>query len=364
MGPSSGRATSGGAEHLDVRLLRFRNRPDREEPALLALELIAAGRTHDALEVVDLALRRDPEDVDVLLGCGIAAARSGQLAFAQWVLTRAAKAAPDWVEPRRWLARVLVMRGKHARAVDVARCALAAGDDAADIAEMVRRDDRRRALDARIEAFRRDRDVEEPALLAADLLADERAADALAVARLGLASEEDPDLRVAEARALLALGDREGAERSLEMALDQAPAWEEPVRMLCDLLLDRGALPEALSLVERALAATPASEALRDLRARVEVAMRAAGVEHPAEQDTALDQLLATRDTVDPISDQPRSSLAHRFTAGSRAAPRGGRGARPGWLSRVARWLFGLAPSAPGARAAPCQAVRISPGDT
>src|SRR5688572_5112440 len=91
---------------LDLRLLKFRNRPEGEDPALLALELAHAGRTQDAIEVVDDALARDPDDVDLLLGCGLAAERAGKLAFAQLVLTRAAIADRSWAEPLRHLSHV------------------------------------------------------------------------------------------------------------------------------------------------------------------------------------------------------------------------------------------------------------------
>lgn len=330
-------------ERLDVRLLRFRNRSDVEEPALLALELVSAGRVYDALEVVDLALERDPDDIDLLLGCGVAAAQAGQLAFAQLVLTRAAKRAPEWVEPLRWLARVLAMRGQHARAIEVARRALAAGDCDPEIVAMVRRDDRRRELDARIAAFEADPDRDDPALLAAALLAEERADDALAVARAALAREEDADLRFVEARALLALGRREEAEAVLGKLVTRAPDWEEPARLLGQLRLERGALIEAIEVVEQALSASPAHEELRRLRERIEQAMSGAGIERSVERGATFEELLATRHADDPDGERSlRELVALRTLVGEEATsdvPSPGRGAR---LLRVARHLFGL----------------------
>ena len=62
---------------LNVRVLRFRHSPHREDPALLAQELLELGRHEDALELLEMALAREPGDADLellrgraLLGAG------------------------------------------------------------------------------------------------------------------------------------------------------------------------------------------------------------------------------------------------------------------------------------------------------
>ncbi|AKF05189.1 tetratricopeptide repeat protein [Sandaracinus amylolyticus] len=338
----AGATFEGTLDHqLDVRVLRFRSRPDSEEPALLALELVSAGRTHDALEVVDSALQADPDDVDLLLGCGVAAVRTGQLTFAQLVLTRAAKKAPEWAEPLRWLAMVLSMRGREERAADVARRALAAGatDDATR--ELVRRHERRVALDARLARFRDDPEHEEPALLAQALLDDEREAEALEVIASALGREEDADVLVVEARARTARREHARAEDALRRALALAPEWSEPARLLGTMLADRGALLEALPIVERALARNLDDGALVALLGRIEDQMRAAGISRPELADAHLDDLLSTLDRIDPIGDETRREIAPSEPVRKRS----------GWLPRIARRFFGMPePTTPSTR--------------
>lgn len=354
MNAHSGTATfEGTVDHqLDVRVLRFRSRRDSEEPALLALELVAAGRTADALEVVDAALRADPDDVDLLLGCGVAAMRSGELTFAQLVLTRAAKQAPDWSEPLRALAKVLVLRGREDRAADVARRAieLDGGDD--ETRALVRRHERRVALDVRIARFRETPEEEEPALLAQALLEEGRERESLEVIAAALARDtDDADLRVVEARARIARHEHGAAEEALRRALAQAPEWSEPARMLGTLLADRGALLEALPIVERALARNLEDEALVALRGRIEEQMAAAGIERPELADARLDALIATLDRIDPIGDATRQGLARCDTLVDVPSPVDPARRRTGWLPSFARRLFGGVPeAAPKAR--------------
>jgi tetratricopeptide (TPR) repeat protein len=334
----------GAHDHqLDVRLLRFRNRPDREDPAMLALELVTAGRTHDAIEVVDAALVADPDDVDLLLGCGLAALRAHQLAFAQLVLTRAARQAPTWSEPLSALAKVLAMRDRPAKAVDVARRALSLGADDAALAAMVEVDDRRRALDARLAAFRADPDATDPALLAHALLEDARELDALEVAELALARDDDADLHVVAARARLARREPDAARDALARAISLAPDWAEPARMLAELLASEGALLDALPVVERALARNLEDASLVALRSRIEDAMRDAGIVRPEITDASVDDLLTTLDRIDPIGDETRRGLRRCDTLVDAASPlsddeRPRR--RTGWLPRIARSLF------------------------
>lgn len=336
-----------GGHPLDVRVLRFRNRPEREDPAMLALELASAGRTHDAIEVVDAALIADPDDVDLLLGCGVAAMRADQLAFAQLVLTRAARQAPTWGEPLRCLAKVLARRGRQDKAIEVARRAIDVGADDAELTEMVRRDDRRRALDAQLMRFREDPDAVEPSLLAQELLAEERALDALEVAERGLARDDDADLHVITARARLHRRERELAKDALARATTAAPEWAEPARMLGELLADEVALLAALPIVERALVHNLDDGALVALRSRIETAMSDAGIQRPEASDAGVDELLSTLDRIDPIGDETRRALSRgRSHAHELDRPR----ARTGWLPRIARTLFGRAPAEAPAR--------------
>lgn len=337
---------------LDLRLLRLRSRPDAEDPAMIALELALAGRTHDAIEVVDEALARDPEDVDLLLGCGLAAMGAGQLAFAQIVLTRAALADRGWTEPLRHLARVLERRGRGDRALQVARHAVAAGDRDPGLVAKVLADDARRALDARLRAFRQDPDLDEPSLLAQALAAQDRWDDALAIVLEAIAGDDDADLRVIEARARTVRGEHDEAERALARALELAPAWAEPARMLADRQLDRGAMLPALATIERAIVASPEDASLGASRDRILEAMAHAGVTRPGVADAQLDTLLGELDRIDPIGDDTRAG----FVRGEDTLldiPTEPARRRTGWLPTIARSLFGRARSsdlAPAAR--------------
>lgn len=311
---------------LDLRILRFRSRPV-EDPALLALELVSAGRAHDAIEVVDTALGRDPDDVDVLLGCGLAAMRAGKLSFAQWVLTRAALAAPGWSEPLRSLSEVLAMRGREQASLAVARRALAAGDRDPRLSARVQEADRAGALDARLASFRADPGRHEPALLAGEFAAAGRTSDALAVLETALSREDDADLRWVEARVRDARGDHAGAEAALCRAVALAPDWEEPVLALAAKLRDRGAHREALAVVSRALASRVESQALDALRGELEKALPPT----PAQAAVAVDRLLGDLDRVDPIGEETRRDLAHNDTLVDEPAIR----KRKGWLPRI-----------------------------
>jgi tetratricopeptide (TPR) repeat protein len=339
---SSEESSEESSHQLDLRLLKFRNRPEREDPSMLALALVGAGRAHDAIEVIDAALTADPDDADLLVSCGLAATRSGQLAFAQLVLTRAAKVAPDWAEPIRGLVAVLELRGQKDRALAVARHAIRVGASDAALAEMIRKDDRRRALDARIAALRADADAEDAALLGQELLAEDRAGDALEVATMHIGSGPiDADLAMVQARAHLARNDRDRACDALARALEAAPDWSEPAAMHAELRLDEGALEAARGLVERALVAAPEQSDLATLHERIAQAMREAGIERARAADVALDRLIGTLETIDPIGDETRRILEHGARAGKEEeAPKRPR-RRPGWLPSFAKTLVG-----------------------
>ena len=343
------------AHALDLRVLRYRNRPGTDEPALLALELVSAGRTHDALDVVDDALLHDPDDLDVLLGCALAAVRTERLAFAQLVLTRAAQRAPEWTEALTLLAQVLTLRGCQERAIEVARRAVASGATDGAVRALVRVEDWRLALDTRLAALRADPLREEPALLAHEFLAVDRAKDALAVIELGLGLEDDADLRRIEARTRARLGDHAGARRALERALELAPLWWEATLDLTVLMLDQGALLDAHALVEAGLRAQPDEGSLLALLGQVLDAMEEAGVAPPAATTGPVST--ASDDATAPFLLEPRAQNATQFLLVAReeapaAAPparRDGSGAhrilgerrRSGWLPRITRSLVG-----------------------
>ena len=104
---------------LDVRLLRFRNRPGSEEAVALARSLLEAGRLSEAVEVASGALAQQPENGTLLLLEGQAWLRQGDFLRAQASLLRAARADPNSKEPFRWLGEVLLKRGDPQRAVEV-----------------------------------------------------------------------------------------------------------------------------------------------------------------------------------------------------------------------------------------------------
>ncbi len=116
----SAHTTTRGDHTLNLRVLRFRRAPDREEPVMLALDLCARQRFEDAIDVAEAALDRAPDDAELLLPLGRAYYEDGQHERAQAVLVAAAKAEPCWAEPFAWLARVLDARGRTDKATELA----------------------------------------------------------------------------------------------------------------------------------------------------------------------------------------------------------------------------------------------------
>ena len=113
---------------LNVRVLRFRHSPHREDPSLLAHELLERGRHEDALELLEMALSREPGDADLELLRGRALIGAGDLPSAKETLIRAARAAPGWAAPLTWLSRALsIGEGSSARAGAIARRARTLG---------------------------------------------------------------------------------------------------------------------------------------------------------------------------------------------------------------------------------------------
>ncbi|HBQ19362.1 MAG TPA: hypothetical protein DEF51_52295 [Myxococcales bacterium] len=254
--------------HLDLRVLRFRSDPKRDEPAMLAQELLSQGRLEEAVELTERTLELDPTDADLLLTHGCALARLGQLETAQLAFTRAAKRDPDWVEPWVQLAEVLLTRGKPARAVQVIERGLAV--DARDARLL--QSQSRATLELRAHAYCEAPDEgEDPAMLATQLLAGERADLAFEVTRTALLSElDDVDLLVAHAKASRAMGDLDEAISALRTASYEAADWTEIWELLAEAHEAAGENERARDAAAKGLLVDPASEALRALHERME----------------------------------------------------------------------------------------------
>jgi tetratricopeptide (TPR) repeat protein len=221
---------------LNVRCVRFRHRPDREEPALFARELLAADRATDALEVIDLALANEPGDHDLLLARAHALLATGQARHGEEALIRVAKASPDWAAPLSALTRLLAARGDGARALGMAQRARTLGADDTTVGRIVAADETGRKLDARLDRFRSD-GAEEPVMLSRALEGADRLADAERVLREAM--ERDPD--DADTLAALARLERIGGrtDEAVELyrrARTLAPGWDTAERALLSLV--------------------------------------------------------------------------------------------------------------------------------
>jgi Flp pilus assembly protein TadD len=232
---------------LNLRVIRFRTEPEREEPALLTQALIDSGRADEALELAADALARDPRDPDLHLVYGVALSRLGRLEEAQRALVRAARLAPDWAEPLRHLAEVLLRRNRAEQALAVADKALAMDTDDPALATL-----RRSALlSVRALRFVRGMSDDEPVMLAQELMACGLTEAAFEVTRTALIHEvDDVDLLVTHARAARARGDLEGALGALTTAAFEAPDWPEIERLVAEIRAE-------LASSEQALAAEP-----------------------------------------------------------------------------------------------------------
>ena len=108
-----------GSANLDTRLLRYRGSGRDENVVALAEDLLSAGRTDDAQEVVRRSLEANPTDGQLLLLDGRTRMASGDLLGAQASLLKAARALPKSKGPFRWLGEVLLKRDDPARAAKV-----------------------------------------------------------------------------------------------------------------------------------------------------------------------------------------------------------------------------------------------------
>lgn len=252
---------------LNLRVLRFRSQPDREEPALLAQALLDSGQFEDALQLTSDALARDPSDAELWLGHGVALARLGRVPEAQRAIMKAANAEPEWAEPWRHLAEILLRRERPEQALAVADRALELQPDD----EQLRALRRSAALSVRVRRFTQRPADEEPAMLAQELIASGRVDDAFEVTRTALVSEvDDVDLLMTHARAARARGELEEALGALSTASFEAPDWSAIWRELAEVQSALGLRQEALVSVRRALELEPGDLALFVLYERLE----------------------------------------------------------------------------------------------
>lgn len=187
--------TSRGDHTLNVRMLWFRGRVEREEPAMLALDLLSQDRADDALDVASSALAGSPRDPELLLACGRAHLMRGELHAAREACIEAAREGKDWAEAFAWLARVLVREGRSTKAAEVAERAVMLGASDPDLALIEGPRRAMRLLSERTKRFLRDPNCDEPALLSLALEEAGEKAEALKVIDRGLTLDaDDPDL--------------------------------------------------------------------------------------------------------------------------------------------------------------------------
>lgn len=189
--------TTRGDHTLNVRMLRFRGAVDREEPAMLALDLVSRGRHLDAAAVAEAALEKAPTDGELIFALGRARLGAGDLELAQDALLRAARLERDWDEPYAWLARALDRSGRRRKAAEIAERAVDLGCEDPDVAMLARLAHTHRTLSARLETFRRAPELEEPSLLALAFLDVDRVEDAREVVTSALLADPGDDDLVA-----------------------------------------------------------------------------------------------------------------------------------------------------------------------
>jgi len=256
---------------LNLRLLRFTASPQREEPVMLAQDLLAAQRPVDALEVVETAMERDPEDADLLLTLGVALLKSDELKWARRVLTQAVSADPEWAEPWRWLGEALLKSEDQERAIRALQKAQALDGTDQSVAKLLKSITRWDELSRRLRRYFSRPELVDPALLLQDLLEDGRLEEAEEVLAIALAEDDDdPDLLLLRSRVERARGDFDAARSSLSRATELDPGWEEAWHDLEGLLVEMGEDDAARSVALTAKEAERAAmeEALAERVAR------------------------------------------------------------------------------------------------
>lgn len=254
---------------LNLRILRFLSDPGRDEPTMLAHELIAKGRLTEAVDLTARSLTSAPDDAELLLTHGVALSRTGELATAQLALMHAARSEPEWSEPWNLLAQVLFDRGRTNKARIVAERAMALGSDDPALPGIVRVGNLERR--ARRFAEEGERGAEDPAMLAEELIEVDRAGLAFEVTRTALLDEmDDEDLLLTHARAAGALGDLEEAISALHTASFVAPDFAEVWRLLAEAYETRGEPDRAREAAARGILAAPGDPELHALHERLE----------------------------------------------------------------------------------------------
>ncbi len=307
-------ASPDSSHALNVRVLRFRHSPHREDPTLLAQELLDAGRNADALELLETALAREPGDADLELLRGRALLGTGDVSRAKETLIRAAKAAPGWAAPFTWLTRALSIGGDTSRAGAIASRAKSLGADDTQVVRLANGYETRERLDMRLARYEESPENEEPVMLARELALGGREADASRVLRSALERDgDDPDTLAALAQLTRADGRHEEAIALLRRARSAAPGWDTVERALHSLVGEE-VLVDMLyeSPIVPTVSAAPQPEHERavsvfDLDITVEPLVSAKPA--AADLDGALDALLALRrDTTVPYATEGRDT--------------------------------------------------------
>ena len=179
-------------EHaLNVRLLWFRSAVEREEPAMLALDLLGRERFDDALGVAMQALAESPRDAELVLVAGRVHLARGETERARGRFIAAARLSKGWAEPFAWLARLVSGEGRAEKAAEVAERAVLLGCTDEDIRTLDVPRRAMRVLEARRRSYLADPERDDPALLVLALEAAGRLEPALEV--LDRALEREPD---------------------------------------------------------------------------------------------------------------------------------------------------------------------------
>jgi len=211
---------------LDVRVLRFQNQPNTEEPAMLTRDLLSAGRMDDARVVFEAAIERDSSDADLLLTGGELFLERGDFVWAKRLLILAAKRSEGWASPWLGLARALMATRDLDRAEAVLERCWELAPDAPETWALDERLSGESALERRKCTFLANPHQDDPAMLANALIAAEREGDAMAVLDAGLeVYPDDVDALFVRARLHEVRGELEEAREDLSRATGSDGSW-------------------------------------------------------------------------------------------------------------------------------------------
>lgn len=293
---------------LTRRVLRQQNQGEVDDPAMLVLDLLNAGRLADATLVFESASDADLDDPDLLfVGASVARANHDPIT-ARALLVTAARKAPLWVAPLVGLAELLADAGDWARAWStLERCE---SIDPANEAARELRDQLGPAcrLDSRRRAFLESPDQDDGAMLANALVAAGRTDEALDVLERALEHDpEDADVLFVQGNLLNLRGETARARQSFRRVTQVDAGWAEAWEAIADVIDEEGDIAGAERL--RAHAATIEVDPLMLIDLSV-----AAGQDDALEADISLaldvdraiaegllavDDRPATRDTID-----------------------------------------------------------------